>query len=129
MIGRRAATTIDSDKFSPGERLHIELPQVVKLRVLVILATENVQVVFMHDRSMACSCFRLRCGLVRWRNDPPLVQLEVKLADEIDSFTVVKATEHNHFVCAVEAGRVLVDAYGEGVRLVGGGSRAHLVPV
>lgn len=83
----------------------------------------------MHDRCMACSCFRLRCGLVRWRDDPPLVKLEVELADEIDSFAVVKAAEHNHFVCAVEAGCMLVDAGGKGVGLVRGGSRPHLVPV
>ena len=95
----------------PGECRQVKLPQVVQLAILVVLAAEHVKAVLMDDCCMACSLLRFGSGLICRFYDSPLMKLEVKLANQVDPFSVAEATEDNYFAAIVDrACRVLVDA-------------------
>ena len=84
----------------------------------------------MDDCRMACSLLWLGSGLICRFYDSPLMKLEVKLADQVDPFSVAKAAEDNNFAAIVEkAGRVFVDARGQRIGLVWRSPCADRIPV
>ena len=84
----------------------------------------------MYDGCMACSLFWLGSSLICRFYDSPLVKLEVKLADQVDPFTVAEAAEDNDFAAIVDkACRVFVDARRQRIGLVWRSACADRVPV
>ena len=84
----------------------------------------------MYDGCMACSLFWLGSSLICRFYDSPLVKLEVKLADQVDPFTIAEAAEDNDFAAIVDkACRVFVDARRQRIWLVWRSACADRVPV